>query len=240
MKAPHIRILLSLRFSQRSCVVLCLAILVVFFFLLPKMVILSKGTSTKELESKVKNKWRWEWLNCLDELNRPHGLLLQKWDALGKAHCIICKVLINYGSNGKKVFCVHSETEEHWKGMQSQALNQTVPGTSTEGGSKIADHKLGHHSVYKEALFAFCNCFWLGPVHQKTGQLYECFRLLITKQTGCNLHKYSWISHVSEEEDCKKKNERPTIFIEFGWSHNKNFYKSCVYSCQTCGWLRQC
>jgi hypothetical protein len=85
---------------------------------------LPPGYNTKELESGVKNKWRWEWLNERGSLGEKWGDWLKKPNTPGSAYCEICFKTINYKSNGKKAFKSHAEDVTHLKNYRTWKSNQ--------------------------------------------------------------------------------------------------------------------
>ncbi|KAH3749420.1 hypothetical protein DPMN_183918 [Dreissena polymorpha] len=91
---------------------------------------LPPGYNTKELESGVKNKWRWEWLNERGSLGEKWGDWLKKPNTPGSAYCEICFKTINYKSNGKKAFKSHAEDVTHLKNYRTWKSNQVLPGSS--------------------------------------------------------------------------------------------------------------
>ncbi|KAH3893607.1 hypothetical protein DPMN_017755 [Dreissena polymorpha] len=70
---------------------------------------LPPGYNTKELESSVNNKWRWEWLHERDPRREKWGDMGFKKNTPGSAYCDICLKRIKYQSNGKKAFKSHAE-----------------------------------------------------------------------------------------------------------------------------------
>ena len=85
---------------------------------------LPPGYNTKELESDVKNKWRWDWLNERAADGENWAEWLKKPDLSGVAFCEACGKTINYKSSGKKVFRLHAEDAYHKKNRQVIKTNQ--------------------------------------------------------------------------------------------------------------------
>ena len=60
------------------------------------------------IDSGLKNKFRFEWLNCKDE----HGDILSSYRRTprqrGLVLCTCCKSLLSYSSNGKRALISHS------------------------------------------------------------------------------------------------------------------------------------
>ena len=65
------------------------------------MKFIQAGSNTKALESSIKNKWRWVWL----EDKNGEGTLWNKWckkiDTPGSCFCVPCGKTLSYASNGK-------------------------------------------------------------------------------------------------------------------------------------------
>ena len=61
----------------------------------------SKSTDLKKLESSVKNKFRWDWLEEKDEHGEMLSCYVRKIDKPGMAYCVYCEQTLNYSKKGK-------------------------------------------------------------------------------------------------------------------------------------------
>ena len=75
----------------------------------------------------TKNKWRNEWLDEKDRLNRPFCLWLQKTKEPGAAWCILCSKKLVYKSNGKKSIDKHSTDSKHEERLGAMKHTSTLP-----------------------------------------------------------------------------------------------------------------
>lgn len=89
------------------------------------MKFLDKGTNVKVLEKDVKNKWRWEWLEEIDESGQKY----EKW--LKNRTYTVCFVIpaerqsvFNYKSSGKKAVKSHSTNNMHKRNVVIIKTNQ--------------------------------------------------------------------------------------------------------------------
>lgn len=92
------------------------------------MRILKRDTDTKSLETKVKNKWRWPWLDERDSDGRQWGDWCQKIDVAGSCLCSPCSKVLSYASNGKKALRLHAEDAQHRKNVRLVKSNELLPG----------------------------------------------------------------------------------------------------------------
>ena len=73
--------------------------------------VIRKGSEIylKTLESSVKNKFKWIWLEGKDKNGQFYSEYLRKIKEPGLAWCVACKDKINYGSSGKNAFAKHAD-----------------------------------------------------------------------------------------------------------------------------------
>lgn len=73
-----------------------------------------------DVEAKVRNKWRWEWLDETDssEAKRSHRHWCQKLQLPGTCFCTVCSKPIKYGMNGKKKLREHADHPDHQKNIK--------------------------------------------------------------------------------------------------------------------------
>lgn len=79
---------------------------------------------------KVKNPWRWEWL---EEKAEPDGKeylsrCIRKIKTAGKAYCIQCQVEINYEQRGLVALKDHVKSKKHAKLTEIARTNYRLPG----------------------------------------------------------------------------------------------------------------
>ena len=77
-------------------------------------------SEARRIDKSTKNKWRSEWLQEEDDLNRKFSLWLRKIDEAGEAWCNLCSKRVSYGSNGKKVFAIHASDLQHVQRLNAQ------------------------------------------------------------------------------------------------------------------------
>lgn len=100
----------------------------------------------KICDTGVKNKWRFQWLQEIDEQGMKIGMWCRKINRVGDCFCVVCNTTVNYGSNGKKVLFKHSKWDHHQKLICAQKLTQTLPGAkplaaNTSIADRVADQK---------------------------------------------------------------------------------------------------
>ena len=87
------------------------------------------GAEISSIDKGVKNQFKWNWLENKDD----KGMFLSEWvrkiDLAGKALCLICKKLINYGNQGKAGLDHHAKSVAHKKAVNSLKNNTTIPTT---------------------------------------------------------------------------------------------------------------
>ena len=67
------------------------------------VLVVQEGEDLTEIESGVKNKWRWAWLYEKGENDKPFGSWCKKVREAGTCFCTVCNKTIQYGANGKKI-----------------------------------------------------------------------------------------------------------------------------------------
>eukprot|EP00916_Digyalum_oweni_P002687 GHVL01004931.1.p1 GENE.GHVL01004931.1~~GHVL01004931.1.p1 ORF type:complete len:117 (-),score=6.09 GHVL01004931.1:280-630(-) len=74
--------------------------------LLIKMELITNESKTRKIDQSLhKNKWRNDWMNLVDDLNRPFRKWLRKTSAVGSA-CLVCSKKIFFLSIAQ-IFCSH-------------------------------------------------------------------------------------------------------------------------------------
>ena len=91
------------------------------------MQFLTSEIEARKVDSQCKNKWKKEWLNEMDSLNRPFGLWYKKADEAGTAWCHLCSKRLVYKSNGKKSLHAHAVDPTHCSRLSAQAHTSTLP-----------------------------------------------------------------------------------------------------------------
>ncbi|KAK7492288.1 hypothetical protein BaRGS_00016385 [Batillaria attramentaria] len=62
---------------------------------------------------KIKNRWRWDWLEEKTEKGTPHGTWCKKLATAGACYCTTCNCYIKYGSIGKMRLKDHGNDDSH-------------------------------------------------------------------------------------------------------------------------------
>ena len=79
------------------------------------------------IDSGLKNKFRFEWLNCKDEHGDILSSSMRKPRQHGLVFCTCCKSLLSYSSNCKRALISHSLSKKHIKFRSTVKSNQTLP-----------------------------------------------------------------------------------------------------------------
>ena len=98
---------------------------------MPKWILsISYTTNADEatrIDSGLKNKFRFEWLNCEDEHGDILSSYMRKPRQRGLVFCTCCKSLLSYSSNGKRALISHCLSKKHIKFWSTVKSNQTLP-----------------------------------------------------------------------------------------------------------------
>ncbi len=86
-----------------------------------------KTADLKEIEAGVKNKFRWNWLEEKDADGHFLSDNIRKLNVAGQCKCIVCNVIIKYGSSGRKSLVGHGRTENHKQMRRLKETNETLP-----------------------------------------------------------------------------------------------------------------
>lgn len=81
----------------------------------------------KTIDQKVKNKFRWNWLEEKDEHGDFLSDYIRKTSGAGTAFCVYCKQTLNYGSKGKQIIMRHAVSATHVKRRRELQTNQSLP-----------------------------------------------------------------------------------------------------------------
>ncbi|GFN88405.1 hypothetical protein PoB_001491100 [Plakobranchus ocellatus] len=90
----------------------------------------------KEIDAKVKNRFRYEWLETtvnlkskkLSEIEVTLGGSIEKLDLPGKALCSFCNDVISYGGKGKIALVDHVQSAKHIARVEHRRTNYTLGG----------------------------------------------------------------------------------------------------------------
>ena len=77
----------------------------------------------RAIDSKVKNRWRWDWLD--------NALMIQyirKLKVPGQAYCVLCQKALMYKSGGKKDLKKHMDSPPHILAMNTVKTNYSLDG----------------------------------------------------------------------------------------------------------------
>ena len=78
-------------------------------------------------EPKVKNKFKWYWLDENDISGERIGSYIEKCKTNGEAWCVRCKSLIMYATSGKKAFTSHAKSKRHTSQTAALKVSQQLP-----------------------------------------------------------------------------------------------------------------
>lgn len=87
----------------------------------------NKTTDLKKLESSVKNKFKWSWLEEKDANGRLLSDYVKKLNTPGLALCLCCDTKLDYSKKGKSFIKRHGESAGHIKKWKDSASNQSLP-----------------------------------------------------------------------------------------------------------------
>ena len=73
-----------------------------------------------EIDTKVKNKFRWDWLETKDNNGTYLSDYIRKIKLSGVAYCLWCHNNVKYGFSGKQALADHATTAKHKKSMKTQ------------------------------------------------------------------------------------------------------------------------
>ncbi|XP_060789431.1 uncharacterized protein LOC132894118 isoform X2 [Neoarius graeffei] len=86
-----------------------------------------RSADIRRMEGRVKNKFKWSWLEEKDANGDFLSDYLWKVDRPGYALCTWCNDLLKYESSGKKVLLSHSKCKKHIEARRLKRTNQTLP-----------------------------------------------------------------------------------------------------------------
>ena len=66
------------------------------------MVIVDRSADVRKIDATCRDKFKWEWLEDLDDDGVYYSDYVKKLNAAGKVMWSVCKSTITYGSSGKK------------------------------------------------------------------------------------------------------------------------------------------
>ena len=87
------------------------------------------GVEIGSIDKGVKNQFKWNWLESEDANGMYFSEWVRKVDLAGRALCLICNKLINYGNQGKAGLNHHAKCVAHKKAVTSIKNNTTIPTT---------------------------------------------------------------------------------------------------------------
>lgn len=97
------------------------------------MKFLNSSDDLKELESKIRNKFRWEWMEKEDFSKELIKLWCKKIDVAGSCFCCYCNLSLRYSSEGFKSLFSHSATAHHIKAYKAVKNTQFLHSDSSDG-----------------------------------------------------------------------------------------------------------
>ena len=119
--------------------------------------IIERTTDSHKIQSidkDVKNKFKWEWLETSIPVSFSSGskdVLMLEWirklDIAGKAKCLPCEKVINYGSRGKVSIVEHCKSADHGSKVKLLSENQKLP-ASFSGSNGDRSSAYGIHPFF--------------------------------------------------------------------------------------------
>ena len=88
---------------------------------------IDRKTNIADIDTTVKNKFKWEWLATKDSNGEFFSNYVRKLNTSGVAICKWCDCRINYGSSGRKSFTSHSLSKKHQQKWKLLHNNQSLP-----------------------------------------------------------------------------------------------------------------
>lgn len=95
------------------------------------MEFIKPGENTSALEKKVKNKWRWAWLEERGQDGKALGTWCSKLPEPGACFCIVCHKKLHNATSGKKTLVRHDGDKTHRAIVRSLQHTTTLPGAET-------------------------------------------------------------------------------------------------------------
>lgn len=91
----------------------------------------NRTANINEIDAKVKNKIRWEWLSDKNKNGDFLSNYVRKISKSGHVICKWCDKLINHGAAGKRALNDHSKSVKHRARKIVIQRNQTLPAVFT-------------------------------------------------------------------------------------------------------------
>ncbi|CAC5387834.1 unnamed protein product [Mytilus coruscus] len=109
--------------------------------------IVERGSSLnpQEIDSGVKNSWKWEWLEK-EVAGELVGLHIRKIAEKGKAYCQLCKKDLMYSHRGWKALEQHMQLKVHQDNLKLRKTNYSLSGCF---GTKESNVPYGIHPMFK-------------------------------------------------------------------------------------------
>ena len=83
----------------------------------------TQENDVRAIDSTVKNKWRWDWLDS--DLMQQY---IRKLKLPGQAYCTLCQKALLYQSGGKKDLKRHMDSPPHLQAMRTVKTNYSLDG----------------------------------------------------------------------------------------------------------------
>ena len=98
-----------------------------------------EGSDVTRMESTIKNKWRWAWLDEKDDKGKLFRTWCKKLSEPGACFCCACNKKLLYGSNGKKALFKHNYEPGHQAAVRALQHTTVLPGaTVTSEDARIS------------------------------------------------------------------------------------------------------
>ena len=102
-----------------------------------------ESINVKDIDKDVNNPWKWEWLEVKDD-KFFFSEFFRKLKEPGKALCIWCDAVLNYGGRGKPVLVKHARSLKHKSQIKLRKTNYRLPGEINYIYNKACEIDLNH------------------------------------------------------------------------------------------------
>ena len=86
-----------------------------------------KSPMAAEIDTGLKNRWRWDWLEAEHEGDKI-SRFFEKLKIAGKAYCKLCRCEIAYKSTGKRALFDHLKGKQHNEKVKTSNDNFRLSG----------------------------------------------------------------------------------------------------------------
>jgi hypothetical protein len=112
----------------------------------------------REIDKSCKNKFKWNWLETEVTIKLKSGekkvMLsehIRKIDVDGRAKCIVCPDILNYGGRGKSTLTSHTLSPRHVKEYENRMTSQQLPAAYQLKKDPMTEiQNYGMHPMFKK------------------------------------------------------------------------------------------